>query len=600
MNRSSLLLSSCVCLGGLTLLGCSSKPAATVPPGMMDATTPDAAVPEAGADDATTSADAAIDAGAWRTSLLDTDIPRALPADGGVAPTPPMGWNSWNHWFCNVSETVIEQAADQIVATGMQDAGYQYVNIDDCWQLADRDDAGAVQPDPTRFPGGIKPVADYVHGKGLKLGIYSDRGTATCQGRAGSQGYETQDALSYASWGVDYLKYDNCNVTLDMETQYKTMRAALDATQRPFVFSLCSWEFDEWDLGTGHLWRTTGDIAPVWLPTPNVMGSVSANLRSNGLLAAYAGPNGWNDPDMLEVGQGMTFPEDKSHFTMWALMAAPLIAGNDVTNMTSGTKTILTNTEVIALDQDALGIQGAPVRIDGDLTTVDSEVWAKPLNEEGARAVVFLNAGPNTADISATFAEVGLSPGNATVRDLWLHQNLGMFTDSYTATAIPSHSVVALEVVGTEPPIPIGTAWASDVTWTYASNGLGPVEKDMSNGGSKAHDGKPLTLQGKTYAKGLGVSGPSAIVYRLGKVCTAFTADVGVDAETMGKGSVVFHVLVDDVEKFNSGTVAGTTPAQSVNVDLTGASRLRLLVTNAGDGSANDRADWARAQIVCP
>jgi alpha-galactosidase len=297
----------------------------------------------------------------------------------------------------------------------------------------------------------------------------------------------------------------------------------------------------------------------------------------------------------------MTFLEDESHFTMWAMMAAPLLAGNDLTNMDTGTKNILLNTDIIALDQDALGLQGAPVRIDGDLVNTDSEVWAKPLNESGTRAVVLLNAGTSTQDISFTFGEVGLGSGTAQIRDLWQHKDLGSFTDGYTATGIQSHGVRALKLNGaTEPPIPIGTAWISDVTWTYAANGLGPVEKDSSVGASKAGDGKPMTLQGKAYAKGLGVAGGSAIVYRLGKLCTSFTSDIGIDDETGGKGSVVFHVLVDGVEKFNSNTVTAATPTQHVSVDLTGASRLRLLVTSANDGSANDHADWAGAQIACP
>jgi alpha-galactosidase len=585
---------------GTAALACSSKggPPAAGNPADASTDAAQAAQPSDAASDGALSGDAS-DAGAWRTNVVDQDLP--MPLADGEAPTPPMGWNSWNHFFCNVNDQAVRAAADAIVSTGMQDAGYQYVNIDDCWQLAQRTDAGAVQPDPAAFPNGIAPVADYVHGKGLKLGIYSDRGTMTCQSRAGSQGYEAQDALTYASWGVDYLKYDNCFATLDMETQYKTMQAALAAANHPFVFSICSWQFAEWELGTGNLWRVSSDIAATWSPVTGIMGSVIANLKVNANLAAYAGPNGWNDPDMLEVDNGMSFLEDESHFTMWAMMAAPLLAGNDLTNMDTGTKNILLNTDVISLDQDALGLQGAPVRIDGDLVNTDSEVWAKPLNASGSRAVVLLNAGNSTQDISFKFTEVGLAPGAAEIRDLWQHKDLGSFTDSYTATGIQSHGVRALKLTGaTEPAIPIGAAWLSDVTWTYAANGLGPVEKDTSVGASKAGDGNPITLQGTKYPKGLGVAGASAVIYRLGKVCTSFTSDIGIDDETGGKGSVVFHVWVDGVEKFNSNTVTATTPVQHVNVDLTGASRLRLLVTNANDGSANDHADWAGAQITCP
>ncbi len=592
MIRTAYLFAAMSCIIGAGLLACSSsKTGATGggnPPIDGSVTTPDAA----GSGSADGASDAGIDTGIPLRTILDDDFP--FPQVPGLAPTPPMAWNSWNAFACDrLTEQGVESAADEIVASGMQDAGYQYVNIDDCWQQVARDDAGVEQPAPIFADGGIPGVAAYVHGKGLKLGIYSDRGTNTCQGRAGSQGYETIDALTYASWGVDYLKYDNCYASLDMETQYQTMQAAILATQRPLVFSICSWQFDEWELATGQLWRTTPDIADTWA-------SIMSILENNGKLAAYAGPNGWNDPDMLEVGNGgMSFIEDKSHFTMWAMMAAPLIAGTDLTNMSIGTRQILTNTEVIAIDQDALGYQGAPVRIDGDLINTDMEVWAKPMNKAGERAVVLLNASNVAEDISVNFAEVGLSAGSATVRDLWTHTDLGTFTNSYTASQIPSHDVAALMINGTEPGIPIGTAYLSDLTWAYASNGDGPVERDESNGANKANDGKPLSIMGQKYAKGLGVDAPSMIVYRLGQVCTNFTADVGIDDQVTMGGSVVFHVIVDGTEVSTTTATGGGAP-QHLVVDLTGKRRLKLLVTNDADGPANDIADWAGATLTCP
>jgi alpha-galactosidase len=252
---------------------------------------------------------------------LDDDLP--LEPVPGLAPTPPMGWNSWNKFACNVTAEMILEMADAMVESGMRDVGYTYINIDDCWAEVERNPDGSVQP-VEGFPDGIAPVADYVHDLGLRLGIYSDRGHATCAGRAGSEGYETEDATAYASWGVDYLKYDNCNATLPIEEQYRTMSEALSATGRDIVFSLCAWQFHEWGIGLGQLWRTTTDIRDRWE-------SVYANILNNVAYAPYAGPNGFNDPDMLEVGNGgLSDTEYRTHMSLWAISAAPLIAGNDL------------------------------------------------------------------------------------------------------------------------------------------------------------------------------------------------------------------------------------------------------------------------------
>jgi alpha-galactosidase len=533
----------------------------------------------------------------------DDDFP--LPLAAGLAPTPPMGWNSWNKFQCNITADFVKQVADGMVSSGMKDAGYEYVNIDDCWSQAMgmRAADGTLQPDTLHFPpstpggnDGIKVVADYVHSKGLKLGIYGDRGTETCGHRAGSQGYEMQDAMSFAAWGVDYLKYDNCAATLDAQTQYQAMRDALTATGRDFVFSICAWSFYEWAAVVGNLQRTTSDITNTWT-------SIVANLNTNKLVAPYGGPNHWNDPDMLEVGNSdngagpLTDLENQSHFSLWAIADAPLIAGNDLRagHMTDATAATLTNKEVIALNQDALGLPGIPVRESGD-----QSVWAKPLNANGARGVVLFNAGAAPADITVAFAEIGLAPGSATVRDLIAQADLGTFKDSYTATAVASHGTATLKIVGGEPPRPRGAgAYLSDLTPTYAANGLGPVERDTNNGASDPGDGGPIKIRGQTLAKGLGVSAPSSIIYRLGQMCTAFSATVGVDDAAGGAGSVLFQVWADGEKLYDSGTVTGTSAAATVAVDLTGKRRLKLLVTNAGDGSALDRANWGDAKVDC-
>jgi alpha-galactosidase len=337
------------------------------------------------------------------------------------------------------------------------------------------------------------------------------------------------------------------------------------------------------------LWRTSGDINSDY-------SSMLSNLNANQAYAAYASPNHWNDADMLEVGNGtVTETEARSHFSLWAIMSSPLLAGNDLRSMSDATREILTNAEVIAVDQDALGLQGVRLR-----TTGDTQVWAKPLNESGARAVVLFNAGSTTQEISVTWNEIGLRKGDATVRDLWKHADRGSYTDSYTASVAP-HDVAALKVMGGEPPIPKGTRYLSSLTWTYAANGLGPVERDQSNGATAANDGQSISLRGTTYAKGLGVAAPSMIMFRLSENCTTFTADVGVDDATKGGGTVVFQVWTDQdpTPLFDSGIVTGTAPAQSVRVDVTGKQRLKLMVRNGGDGSGWDRADWADAKLEC-
>ncbi|HEY5087186.1 MAG TPA: glycoside hydrolase family 27 protein, partial [Gemmatimonadaceae bacterium] len=333
--------------------------------------------------------------------------------DNGLALTPPMGWNSWNHFGCNVNESLIMETADSMAANGMREAGYRYVVIDDCWQVSRAGD-GTIVADPARFPHGIQALADYIHSKGLRFGIYTDAGTKTCQGRPGTYGHEEQDARTYATWHVDYVKEDWCNATgLDAPTQYAKFRDALAHSGRQIVFSICEWGHNQpwgWAPRTGNLWRTTDDIDDKW---PSML----TNLDISAQHSAIAKPGAWNDPDMLEVGNGgMTDTEYRAHFSMWAIMAAPLMAGNDVRAMSAATRTILLNPEVIAVDQDSLGAQGV-------ITwepTPDLQVWSKKLRD-GAIAVALLNRSNAPAKISANFWRAGLHVDSATVRDLWAH-----------------------------------------------------------------------------------------------------------------------------------------------------------------------------------
>ena len=365
--------------------------------------------------------------------------------DNGLARTPPMGWNSWNKFACNVSEDLIRQAADAMVSSGMKDAGYQYVVIDDCWQV-DRDAQGNIIPDAKRFSSGMKALADYVHAKGLRFGIYSDAGTGTCQNRPGGRGYEFQDARQYAAWGVDYLKYDWCNhSTQDAAAAYSIMRDALKKSGRPIVFSLCEWGSTKpwlWAGDVGNLWRSTGDITDKWDTGQKQDGlGVVQILDLQDGLQSYAGPGHWNDPDMLEVGNGgMRNTEYRAHFSMWSLLAAPLMAGNDIRSMTPEIRDILTNKEVIAIDQDQAGIQGHRVKQAGGL-----EVWAREL-ADGGRAVALLNRNGAESNITASWTDIGYPAHlSAKVRDLWEHKALGEKTGSFSAS-VPSHGVVMVTI----------------------------------------------------------------------------------------------------------------------------------------------------------
>lgn len=365
-------------------------------------------------------------------------FPAAFAQESGIALTPPMGWNSWNHFACRVTAADVRGAADAIASNGMKDAGYIYVNIDDCWQ-GKRDSNGMIQPN-AKFPD-MKGLVDYIHSKGLKAGIYSSPGPKTCGGYAGSYQHETQDARQYAAWGFDYLKYDWCSAARvyqpsEMQAVYKKMHDALVATGRPIVFSLCQYGlYRVWTWGAfvgGNLWRTTDDISDHY-DSMSVIG-----FQQNG-LDKFAGPGHWNDPDMLEVGNGhMNHDEYLTHMSLWCLLAAPLLAGNDLSKMTPDTLAILTNKEVIAIDQDAKGVEGHRVAEEGPL-----EVWAKPL-ADGSTAVGLFNRGESENPVTVKFSDLGIS-GSASVRDLWAHKDLGSFEGQYTAQ-VPRHGVVLLKV----------------------------------------------------------------------------------------------------------------------------------------------------------
>jgi len=370
--------------------------------------------------------------------VMTTSASAPQHAQRPLAQKPPMGWSSWNAFGCAIDEKLIREMADAMVTSGMAAAGYEYVNVDDCWMAPERAADGRLQADPVRFPSGMAALADYVHANGLKLGIYSSAGTKTCQGLPASLDHEEIDAVTFAEWGVDLLKYDNCfNQGRPAVERFKAMGDALEASGRDIVYSICEWgDAQPWTWGRdarGHYWRTSGDIVDGW-------GSVVAILTQQAGLSRYSGPGGWNDPDMLQVGNGgMLTTEYRAHMSMWALLNAPLIAGNDLRSMDSTTRDILTNPEVIAVDQDWAGVGGERISDVGDL-----QIWAKPMSQGGA-AVVLFNGGPAGAEMATSAGDLDLPDADEyDVRDVWAHTTA--VTTGTVSAWVPPHGATMLVV----------------------------------------------------------------------------------------------------------------------------------------------------------
>lgn len=385
-----------------------------------------------------------------------------------IGDRPQMGWSTWNKFAGNINEDIIRSIADAMVESGLAEVGYTYINIDDCWH-GKRDKDGFIQADPKKFPSGIKSLADYVHAKNLKLGIYSDAGTATCAGMPGSLGHEYQDALQYARWGIDYLKEDWCNTdNINAIGAYQLMSDALREAGRPIFLSMCEWGGNQpwkWAREIGHSWRIGPDIWCCFDSTRVHQGGwtdigVMQCIRKNENLRGYAGPGHWNDPDMLEVGNGMTVNEDRAHFTMWCMMASPLILGNDIRNMSEETKAILTNREMIAIDQDALGVQGLHHCDEQGL-----EVWFKPL-ENGDWAFTLLNATLSPITYELNWQRFNLTDTEVSrrstdfdktvyqVRNLWSHKDEGKTTlkdKAWKKLVVPSRDVVTYRLTPLNP-----------------------------------------------------------------------------------------------------------------------------------------------------
>jgi alpha-galactosidase len=494
--------------------------------------------------------------------------PQAMALGNNLALTPQMGFNDWNAYGCNVSESLIKSTALAMHNNGMQAAGYQYVNIDDCWLTHSRDSSGHLVPDPAKFPDGISGTATYVHSLGLKLGIYEDAGTMTCAGFPGSLGHEQTDANSFASWGVDYLKYDNCyadgvNQTSgggpSAQSRYTTMRDALAATGRPILFSLCDWGMQNpwtWGPSVGNSWRTTGDINASF-------GSMLSIFHSNVGLASYAGPGAWNDPDMLEIGNGMSATEDRSEFSLWSEMAAPLISGTNVASASATTLGILTNSRVIAVDQDSLGKQGTEVSSSGGL-----DVLAKPL-ANGDVSVALFNENSGTATISTTAGAIGKSGASSyTLTDLW--SGATSTTTNTISASVPGHGTVMFRVAS-------GSA-GNTVTVTNPGSQSGTVGTPVT--GLQIHASDSVAGQSLSYAAaglpaGLSISSSGLITGTPGAAGTS-TATVTATDATGASGSASFAWTV-------TGTSGGGTCQVSyVKNEWTGGLTANLTITNSG------------------
>ncbi|HEX6527770.1 MAG TPA: glycosyl hydrolase family 28 protein [Streptosporangiaceae bacterium] len=533
-------------------------------------------------------------------SIQTTLAPSASALDNGLARTPPMGWNDWNAFKCNVSEQLVEQTAVAIHTNGMQAAGYRYVNIDDCWAEPQRDANGNLVPDPAKFPDGIKSVADYVHSLGLKLGIYEDSGTHTCSkhGFPGSLGHEYQDALTFAQWGVDYLKYDDCNIPPDGQNQqatiqrYDTMRNALRAarakTGHAIVFSIC----EKTDYGVpnstwppvGNLWRTTGDIHDTYA-------SMLSNFTKNVQLASLARPGAWNDPNMLEIGNGgMTATEEQTEFSLWAEMAAPLIAGTDLRSPSPQTLATYTNRAVIAVDQDRLGRQGYAVQDANGLW-----VLTKPL-AGGSRALVLFNSTDAAATISTTAAQAGLRPAPSySLRDLWEGTTTG--TTGTISGTVPAHGVIMYRVTRSGSPWPIkrvfnvrdyGAAGNGTTNDTPAINAAITAANANATGGT-------VEFPAGTYLAGASIHMLSHVTVTLDKGSTITAAAAGFDppepnqfSQYQDFGHSHFHDAViwgenlTDVGFTGSGTITGAGHLTSGNPKPGQADKLISLVNVDG------------------
>ncbi|MBF9130328.1 ricin-type beta-trefoil lectin domain protein [Plantactinospora sp. S1510] len=512
--------------------------------------------------------------------------------NNGVARTPPMGWNSWNTFGCNINETLIRQVADSIVSSGMRDLGYKYVVVDDCWMNSTRDAQGNLQANSSRFPSGMKALGDYLHARDLLFGIYQAPLDRTCAqyfgsypGATGAQGHEAQDARQFAAWGVDYLKYDWCSPSGSIDDQvrvFSIMRDALAATGRPIVYSINSNSIHaktgpqrNWG-DVANMWRTTEDITNAW-DTGQTNGypmGIQNIVNVTVPLAGYAGPGAFNDPDMMEVGRGgMNDTEMHSHFALWAMMASPLIAGNDVRSMNASTQAIMKNQNLIAINQDSLALQAVQVSFDGT-----RRVLAKRLSN-GDVAVALFNQSGSTTTISTTAAAIGKSGSSFTLRDTWT--NATTTSTGTISASVPAHGTVVYRVSGggiTNPPTTFrlrgeASGRCLDLDNSNTANGTGTLIWDCHTGANQqlTQSGQTLQLLGKCL-----------------DIPTNATAGTRVQIWDCGGGTNQQWVLN------GNGSISSVRfPSLCLDVNNAGTANGTTVIVWTCHGGANQR--WARA-----
>ncbi|UCG46130.1 MAG: NPCBM/NEW2 domain-containing protein [Phycisphaerales bacterium] len=544
-------------------------------------------------------------------SLIGYAVAEAPGAGSHLAMTPPMGWNSWNAFEKDIDEDKIKAIADAMVTSGMRDAGYTYLVLDDAWMAKERDKDGRLVAEPQKFPGGMKAIGDYIHSKGLKFGLYEDRGKWTCQQLPGSFGHERIDMETFAGWGVDYIKMDSCfaesNGRMSSE-DHAIYRKWIKATGRPIVLSISDFGNAAWAWGgkeSAQLWRTSNDIYP-WMGSIYGCAETSAGDRRihpafNGLWQ-FAGPGHWNDPDMLQVGnlkrmdEGSREIADRAHFSLWCILAAPLMAGNDLRTMTDKVRNVLTAPELIAVNQDKRGLQGYKILNQGGC-----EVYNKPL-ADGTTAVLLLNKTAKKADITVHWDKIGLS-GNQPVRDLWARKELGRFKDSFTAGNLGPHEHRMIKVGRPGPPLPAPTKMPLE-KYTVTRKGttyLSDLYYIWKAGNAPAYDaafsGDPIRAAGQAFDKGLGCKAKCAVMFKVNGRAERFRAVVAMGKSSAPDAKGRFRVYNEDFFAnrvlWDSGQMTADSPPKEIDIELKDVQCLMLVFD--GKGAAGD---WADARVI--
>ena len=528
-----------------------------------------------------------------------------------LAARPPMGWNSWNAFEKDIDEKKIREIADAMVTSGLRDAGYEYLVIDDAWMAPERDGQGRLVGDPKRFPAGMKALGDYIHGKGLKFGIYQDRGELTCQGLPGSLKHEQIDMATFAEWGVDYIKLDSCHAERNgrmSSEDYSVFHQAIQATGRPMVLSISDFGNAAWAWGGkkyAQLWRTSNDIYPwmdsIYYCARTSGGDQKSHPAFNGLWQ-FAGPGHWNDPDMLHVGNLKHIPDERkatanrTHFSLWCILAAPLMAGNDLRSMNDSVKSVLTAPEPIAVNQDRRGVQGYLV-----FSKDGREVYCKPLSD-GTAALLFVNKRREKSDISVSWKTIGLS-GQQPVRDLWARRDLGTFDNGFTATDLSWHESFMVKIGKKGQPLPTatpvppekyqvtrgGVTYLSDLYYIWKAHHAPVYDATFAN--------QPIVIDGKPVTKGIGCKGKSACMFLVNGKAKRFQARVQLDpsspAESQGRFRVQNEDFFSNKILWDSKKMGKDSPAKSIDIDITGVQCL-MLVFEGKDAFGN----WAEARVI--